>query len=132
MMVKLRFIILIDFVKTYGYLPSTIGQYPPTRNSIERQSSLVSPEGMVPQERMYLSQFRWLGQPFPLLFLLTLAKKKKKSNNWKHLREYRASLWLFCIKCDQLSFLYRLNYITPINMREKGVTLAQSRQGKAN
>ena len=75
MMVKLRFIILIDFVKTYGYLPSTIGQYPPTRNSIERQSSLVSPEGMVPQERMYLSQFRWLGQPFPLLFLLTLAKK---------------------------------------------------------
>ena len=77
-MVKLRFIILIDFVKTYGYLPSTIGQYPPTRNSIERQSSLVSPEGMVPQERMYLSQFRWLGQPFPLLFLLTLAKKKKK------------------------------------------------------
>ena len=79
MMVKLRFIILIDFVKTYGYLPST------TRNSIERQSSLVSPEGMVPQERMYLSQFRWLGQPFPLLFHLTLAEKK--SNNWKHLRE---------------------------------------------
>ena len=92
MMVKLRFIILIDFVKTYGYLPSTMGQYPPNRNSIERQSSLVSPEGMVPQERMYLSQFRWLGQPFPLLFLLTLATKKKKIKQLEALEGVKSQL----------------------------------------
>lgn len=57
--VALRILILIDFVRTYGYLPSTMGQYPQNTNSTERQSSLVSP-----QEKMYISQFCWLGSLF--------------------------------------------------------------------